>query len=163
GGSEGLSEVGPSFRDGTRVAGANPAIWSDIFATNRDAVAGEIDAIATRLTAAAELIRAGELEALDPWHRGAGEDRRRLLEAGRPGGRLRELRMTVENRPGIVAEIALALGREGVNIEDMALYPAADMRTGAISLWVGGDGEAERTAAILRGLGHSVALVSEGG
>jgi prephenate dehydrogenase len=68
--------------------------------------------------------------------------------------------MTVENRPGIVAEIALALGRDGVNIEDMALYPAADMRTGAISLWVAGDREAERAAGILRGLGHSVALVS---
>src|SRR5256885_917215 len=38
--SERLSEVGPSFRDATRVAGANPAIWSDIFATNREAVAG---------------------------------------------------------------------------------------------------------------------------
>jgi prephenate dehydrogenase len=162
GGAEGLSEVGPSFRDGTRVAGANPAIWSDIFATNRVAVAGEIDAIAARLADAAELIRGGEIDALDAWHRAAGEDRRRLLEAGRPGGPLRELRMTVENRPGIVAEIALALGGKGVNIEDMALYPAADMRTGAISLWVAGDGEAERTAALLRGLGHSVALVSRG-
>ncbi len=49
-----------------------------------------------------------------------------------------ELRVSVENRPGTVAEIALALGRAGVNIEDMALYPAADMRTGAVSLWVAG-------------------------
>jgi prephenate dehydrogenase len=159
-GSEWLAEVGPSFRDATRVAGANPAIWGDIFATNREAVAGEIDAIADRLGEAAQLIRAGEPDALDAWHRAAGEDRRRLLQAGRPGGPLRELRMTVENRPGIVAEIALALGRDGVNIEDMALYPAADMRTGAISLWVAGDREAERAAGILRGLGHSVALVS---
>ena len=37
--SERLPEVGPSFRDTTRVAGANPAIWGDIFATNREAVA----------------------------------------------------------------------------------------------------------------------------
>jgi prephenate dehydrogenase len=158
--SERLSEVGPSFRDATRVAGANPAIWSDIFATNREAIAGEIDAIAGRLGGAAELIRGGDHAALDAWHRAAGEDRRRLLEVGRPGGTLRELRMTVTNRPGIVAEIALALGREGVNIEDMALYPAADMRTGAISFWVAGDDEAERAAVIVRDLGHSVALVS---
>ena len=34
-----LPEVGPSFRDTTRVAGANPAIWGDIFATNSEAVA----------------------------------------------------------------------------------------------------------------------------
>src|SRR5262245_42987112 len=42
--SERLPEVGPSFRDATRVAGANPAIWGDIFAGNREAVASEIDA-----------------------------------------------------------------------------------------------------------------------
>jgi prephenate dehydrogenase len=158
---ERLSEVGPSFRDATRVAGANPAVWTDIFATNREAVAGEVDAMSARLAEAAELIRDGGIEAVDAWHRAAGEDRRRLLEAAHPAGALRELRMTVTNRPGIVAEIALALGREGVNIEDMALDPAADMRTGAISVWVAGDEEAERAARIVRGLGHSVALVPE--
>ena len=52
-------------------------------------------------------------------------DRRRLLEAGLAGGPVHELRVAVPNRPGVVAEIALALGRAGVNIVDMALYPAA--------------------------------------
>ena len=54
----------------------------------------------------------------------------------------------------MVAEIALALGRERVNIEDMALYPATDMSTGAITLWVAGAEEAERAAEVVRGLGH---------
>jgi prephenate dehydrogenase len=57
-----------------------------------------------------------------------------------------------------VAEIALALGRAGVNIEDMALYPAPDMRTGAVSLWVAGDAEAARAAEIVRGMGHSASI-----
>jgi prephenate dehydrogenase len=61
-----------------------------------------------------------------------------------------------------VAEIALALGRAGVNIEDMALYPAADMRTGAVSLWVAGPDEAERAAGIVRELGHTVSVVASG-
>ncbi len=39
----------------------------------------------------------------------------------------------------------------------MALYPAADMRTGAISLWVAGADEAERAAEVVRGLGHTAA------
>jgi prephenate dehydrogenase len=159
-GSERLPEVGPSFRDATRVAGANPAIWTDIFATNREGLAAEIAAISARLAEAAELIREGDRSSVDSWHRSAGDDRRALLEAGSAGGTLRELRMTVSNEPGTVAEIALALGRERVNIEDMALYPAADMRTGAISIWVAGSGEAERAAEIVRGLGHSVSLVS---
>src|SRR5215208_3548864 len=132
--SERLPEVGPSFRDTTRVAGANPAIWEDIFAANADAVAEAIGDVQRRLGEAAELIRGGEKGDIGEWHRAAGDDRRRLLEAGMEGGALLELRVAVENRPGTVAEIALALGRERVNIEDMALYPAADMRTGAITL-----------------------------
>ncbi len=55
--SERMPEVGPSFRDTTRVAGSNPSIWGDIFASNRDAVADAVDSLGTRLQDAAELIR----------------------------------------------------------------------------------------------------------
>ncbi|MQA74959.1 MAG: prephenate dehydrogenase/arogenate dehydrogenase family protein [Solirubrobacterales bacterium] len=160
--SERLPEVGTSFRDTTRVAGANPRIWGDIFASNSEAVAAGIDAVAGRLAAAAELIRAGDADAVGEWHHRAGDDRRRLLESELAGGDLRELRVSVENRPGTVAEVALALGRAQVNIEDMALYPAPDMRTGAISIWIAGGEEAERAAGVVRGLEHVVAVVGGG-
>jgi prephenate dehydrogenase len=154
--SEHLPEVGPSFRDATRVAGANPAIWGDIFAGNREAVAAEIDAVVNRLNEAAELLRSGEGDAVTAWHERAGSHRRDLIEAEIAGGPLHELRVRVPNRPGILAELALALGRAGVNIEDMALYPAADMRSGAVSLYVAGDEEAARAEELVRDLGHDV-------
>jgi prephenate dehydrogenase len=84
--SERLPEVGPSFRDTTRVAGANPSIWIDIFASNREALAGEIDAVVERLGRAAELLRADDLEGLAEWHRAALADRRRLVETELVGG-----------------------------------------------------------------------------
>lgn len=160
--SERLPEVGRSFRDTTRVAGANPAIWTDIFAANSDAVAAEIDRVVERLREASRLIRAGDADAVESWHRDALGSRRRLLEADTGGGTLRELRVGVDNRPGVVAEIALALGRARVNIEDMALSPAADMSTGAISLWVSGAAEVERARAVMRELGHTAGLVGSG-
>ncbi len=154
--AEHLPEVGPSFRDATRVAGANPAIWGDIFAGNREAVASEIDATVARLTEAAELIRSGERDAVTKWHEQAGNRRRELIETEIAAGPLHEVRVRVPNRPGIVAEIALELGRAGVNIEDMALYPAADMTSGAISLYIAGDEETERAERLVRELGHDV-------
>lgn len=153
------AEVGRSFRDATRVAGANPAIWGDIYSTNSEAVAAEIDGVIEHLTAAADLVRAGDAEALANWQSAARDDRRTMLEADLAAAPLFELRIAVENRPGTVAEIALALGAAGVNIEDMSLFPAADQRTGAISLWIGGRGEAERAAEIVAGLGHKVAPI----
>ena len=160
--SERMPEVGRSFRDSTRVAGANPAIWGDIFAANRDAVAREIDAVVDRLRTVAELMRGGDTEAVAAWHHRALEDRRALLEGEGVGGPLHELRVVVDNRPGTVAEIALALGEAGVNIEDMALDPAADMHSGAITLWIAGAEEAERASEIVGRLGHSVSAVPRG-
>ena len=154
--AENLPEVGPSFRDATRVAGANPAIWGDIFAGNREAVAAEIDAAVARLTEAAELLRSGGTDDITAWHEQAGQHRRDLIETEIAGGPLHELRVRVPNRPGIVAEVALELGRAGVNIEDMALYPSADMTSGAISLYIAGDKEAERAERLVRDLGHDV-------
>jgi len=160
--SERMPEVGPSFRDTTRVAGANPAIWGDIFASNSEAVAEAVDAVAARLRDAAALIRAGERDAVAEWHAEAGADRRRLLEAELGGGPLRELRVVVANRPGTIAELALALGEAGVNIEDMALYPTPDMTSGAVTLWVSGADQAARAIALVRELGHTVSAVADG-
>ncbi len=69
--------------------------------------------------------------------------------------------MVVANRPGTVAELALALGEVGVNIEDMALYPAPDMTSGAVSLWVPGDEQAARAETLVRELGHTVSIVGD--
>jgi prephenate dehydrogenase len=161
--SERMPEVGPSFRDATRVAGANPAIWGDIFASNREAVAEAVEGVARRLEEAAALIRGGDRDAVREWHSAAAADRRRLLETELAGGPLRELRVVVANRPGTVAELALALGEAGVNIEDMALYPAPDMTSGAVSLWIPGDEQAARAERLVRELGHTVSVVGDGG
>jgi prephenate dehydrogenase len=157
--SERLPDIGPSFRDTTRVAGSNPAIWADIFASNRDAVADSVEAVARRLEGAARLIRDGDREAVAAWHAAAGDDRRRLLESELAAGPLQELRIVVANRPGTIAELALALGEAGVNIEDMALYPAPDMTSGAVTLWVAGPEGAAKAAELVRGLGHTVSVL----
>lgn len=151
-----LPRIGPSFRDGTRVAGANTDVWADIYLANRTAVADEIDAAVERLRAVSADLRGGDGDALRAWNDGAATDRRRLLEADLAAGPIHELRLTVPNRPGVVASVALALGRAGVNIVDLALAPAADMRSGAMTVWVAGDEAAERARGLIEELGFAV-------
>jgi prephenate dehydrogenase len=141
-GGEQLPPTGPSFRDATRVAGANPAIWPDIYLANRDAVLAAIDDATARLGEARDALLAGDADRLEAWQREAQAERRALLEAGLSGGPVRELRAAVPNRPGVIADIALTLGRAGINITDMALSPSPDNSQGEIALWV-----AERQAA----------------
>ena len=145
-----LPATGPSFRDATRVAGANPPLWRDIFLANREAMERELDAYLDALDAGARRpARRAMRPRLERWIEGARADRRRLLEADLAGGPVSEVRVAVPNRPGIVAQLALSIGEAGVNIVDMALYPAPDMRSGAIALWVAGEGSAERAVELV--------------
>jgi prephenate dehydrogenase len=147
---EALRHVGPSFRDATRVAGANTAMWADIYRANREAIVAELREYGRRIDAAVELLEAGD--GVESWNDDARAARHALLEAEVPGGSVHELRLIVPNRPGIVANVALALGKAGVNIVDMALAPAPDMRSGAMTLWIAGDAEAARADAVLADL-----------
>lgn len=152
-----LPRIGPSFRDVTRVAGANTDVWVDIYRANGAAIADEVDAAAERLRGVAADLRGEDAEALRAWNDGAAADRRRLLEADLAAGPIHELRLTVPNRPGVVASVALALGRAGVNIVDLALAPAADMRSGAMTVWVAGDEAAGSAGKLIEELGFPVA------
>jgi prephenate dehydrogenase len=152
-----LPSTGPSFRDATRVAGAPSAIWTDIYLSNRDALTAQIDATIDRLQTARAALAAGDRDAITAWNDVAAADRRRLLEAQLAGGDLHELRTSVPNRPGVVAQIALELGRAGVNITDMALYPASDMKEGVVALWVAGELATGRAQELIAGLGFPVA------
>ncbi|HET7049908.1 MAG TPA: prephenate dehydrogenase/arogenate dehydrogenase family protein [Solirubrobacteraceae bacterium] len=156
-GDERLPATGPSFRDATRVAGAPSAVWTDIYLSNRDALADEIDGMIARLGEVRDVLRAGDAERITAWNDDAASDRRRLLEGQLAGGPLFELRASVPNRPGVIAQLALELGRAGVNITDMALYPAADMSEGVVALWVAGEEPARRAQELVGRLGFPVA------
>src|ERR671914_387657 len=67
---EALRQVGPSFRDATRVAGANTRVWADIYRENRAALARELRSFAERRPGGAG---AGQ---------GGGEHRRHGARAG---------------------------------------------------------------------------------
>jgi prephenate dehydrogenase len=157
GGDQRLPATGPSFRDATRVAGASSEIWTDIYISNADVLAREIDRATERLQAVRELLLERDATSIRDWNENSAADRRRLLEAQLAGGELFELRVSVPNRPGVIAEIALELGRSGVNISDMALYPAPDMREGVVALWVAGEEGARHAEELLNGLGFPVA------
>jgi prephenate dehydrogenase len=150
-GSQGerLPATGPSFRDATRVAGANTGIWTDIYLANANALIARIDAVTQRLAAVRADLAAGDADAVSAWNDAASVDRRALLETQLAGGELVELRVPVSNRPGVVAQITLELSRAGVNIADLALYPAPDMSEGVVALWIRGEAAATRAEALL--------------
>ena len=149
-GGEAMPATGGSFRDATRVAGSNPELWAQIYAANAEALGAQLDQVIAILGT-----MRGRLDDLTAWQAAAADQRRALLEADAQGGPLAELRVFVPNRPGIVADLALALGRAGINIFDMSLAPTQDNRHGTVVLWVAA-GEAARAGALVAEKGLSV-------
>jgi prephenate dehydrogenase len=156
-GHEPLAAAGGSLRDMTRVAGANPRIWIDIFLDN----AGELrSALAEHRRRIEELERA--LDSRDAgwlarWIGEAAGNRRTLLEeAFSDVGELQRVSVHVPDRPGVLSGITQALGAEQINIEDFELQHLSPERGGTLSVLVAGEPEARRAAELLEAQGYSV-------
>jgi len=158
-GHEPLAAAGGSLRDMTRVAGANPRIWVDIFLENTAAVRGSLAEhrrLVEQLEAALEARDAGFLAR---WIGEAADNRRRMLEGAFPDpGELQQLRVHVPDRPGVLAGITQALGAQRINIEDFELHHVSPERGGTLTLLVTGEREAERAAAVLESQGYGVVV-----
>jgi len=158
-GHEALAAAGGSLRDMTRVAGANPRIWVDIFLDNADALAAALAEHRRRIEQVERALADGDAGFLARWIAEASGNRRRMLaEAYEQPGALQRLRVHVPDRPGVLAGITQALGAERINIEDFELQHMSRERGGTLTLLVGGEQEAERAAAILEAQGYHVVI-----
>jgi prephenate dehydrogenase len=79
----------PSLRDATRVAGANTAIWTDIYLANGPALIEAIDGAIGRLRDVREALAHGDADALAIWNERARAARQALLgeDSASPPGR----------------------------------------------------------------------------
>jgi prephenate dehydrogenase len=158
-GHEPLAAAGGSLRDMTRVAGANPRIWVDIFLDNAEALGGALAEHRRRVEQVERALAEGDAGFLARWIAEASGNRRRMLaEAYEQPGALQRLRVHVPDRPGVLAGITQALGAERINIEDFELQHMSRERGGTLTLLVGGEDEAARAAAVLEAQGYHVVI-----
>jgi len=165
-GHEPLLNAGGSLRDMTRVAGANPRIWVDIFLDNAAAVRDALAEHRRRIEQVEAALEGGDAGFLARWIGEAAGNRRRILEgAYDDAGALHQVRVHIPDRPGVIAGITQALGAERINIEDFELQHISPERGGTVTLLVTGENDARRAAELLEGQGYGVvvsAVLDEG-
>src|SRR5262249_12563412 len=83
-GHEPLAHAGGSLRDMTRIAGANPRIWIDIFLDNADAVRDALQEHRRRIEQVEAALEQGDAGFLARWIGEAAGNRRRMLEREYP-------------------------------------------------------------------------------
>jgi prephenate dehydrogenase len=140
------------FRDLTRLAASNPALWSDILLANHEAIAEAIDLYTERLTRLRDEIvgeRGSDVEATFDEAK-----RARLRLAAKPTVRagVAVLQIEVPDRPGALANLTAVLGEGDVNIEDLQIVHSPEGGRGTVHLTVAADA-AERAASVLVDVG----------
>jgi prephenate dehydrogenase len=70
-----LSLAGPGFRDFTRIAASDPAIWRDILMSNREEILKQSMRFRHTLDALEHVMRSGNTDALEDLIKGASESR----------------------------------------------------------------------------------------
>ena len=158
-GHEPLAAAGGSLRDMTRVAGANPRIWVDIFLENTEALRGALGEHRRRLEQLEAALEARDAGFIARWIGEASDNRRRMLEQAFPDpGDLHQLRVHMPDRPSVLAGITQALGAQRINIEDFELHHVSPERGGTLTLLITGEDEARRAAELLGAQGYGVVV-----
>jgi prephenate dehydrogenase len=158
-GHDPLSSAGGSLRDMTRVAGANPRIWVDIFLENAEALRGALGEHRRALEQVESALESGDAGFLARWIGEAVLNRRGMIrEAYGDPGQLHRLRVHVPDRPGVLAGITQALGAERINIEDFELHHVSPDRGGTLTVLVAGEEEAARASSVLEAQGYGVVV-----
>jgi prephenate dehydrogenase len=156
-GHDAVAAAGGSLRDMTRVAGANPRIWVDIFLANREPVLGALAEHRRRIDQLERALGSGDAGYLARWiAEAAGHRRRMLAEAHRDPGALQRLRVHVPDRPGVLAGVTQALGAARINIEEFDLQHFSPQRGGILTITVSGEDAAARAAELLEAQGYAV-------
>jgi prephenate dehydrogenase len=160
GGREALRSAGPSFADLTRVAGSNPPLWADILLANRDALADALAEHGLRLADVRAALAAGDREWLLRFMREAAAGRERLQAAEAvPWERPWRVVVGVPNRPGVISEIATALGHAHLNIEDLTVRTGPSGGEGELSLVLAGEAAAREAERLIAERGYGVVAV----
>ena len=158
-GHEPLAAAGGSLRDMTRVAGANPRIWIDIFLENAEALRSALGEHRRRIEQLEAALAQGDAGFLARWIAEAAANRRRMLESAYADpGALQRVRVHVPDRPGVLAGITQALGAERINIEDFEFQHLSPERGGVLTMLVASDEQARRAAELLEAQGYGVVV-----
>jgi len=141
------------FRDMTRVAAGDPAIWPGLCLANREAIMATIDQVEEDLTVIRSALAVGDGAQLEAFLTTAAAARRALPARLPVPAALVELRVPISDRPGSLAEVATTASDLGVNVVDLQIAHSIEGGAGVLQLTVDA-ASVERLEAALQARGY---------
>ena len=124
------------FRDMTRIAAGDPAIWPDVLFENREAVCATLLAIEERLNDLRDALLARDRPTLEASLTSAALARRQLPGRALSSEDMAYLRVLVADRPGSLAQVTVTASEMLVNIYDIEIAHSVEGDRGTLLLSV---------------------------
>lgn len=151
--------VAGGFRDMTRIAASKPELWIDICMANKDFIIKRLEDYSSRISDLVKILGNEDYEALRHKFEKARKSRIELsLKAGREIEELFDVSIPVPDKPGVISGITTAVGKVGVNIEDISITHPLMGEKGILTLKILGEENAKKAAVQIRALGFSPAV-----
>ena len=146
------------FKDSTRIAAGSPELWCGIAFDNKDALSDGLDEIRGIIGAFADALASDDRAALTVLLADAAAARRALPAAWVPSSeRLLEVRIPMEDRPGVVAEVTTVTSSVGCNIQSIEIDHVTE-DSAVLSLVLTDEGDIGQLSAQLINAGFSVSF-----
>jgi prephenate dehydrogenase len=151
--------AGASLREMTRLAGANAAVWSDIFLGNADEIAAALSGLRASLDELETALSGGDRASIEASIAAAAAARERMESFAyrTEPGQLNRIRVRVPDQPGVLARITQILGAAQINLEDFELRHVSPEYGGVLVILVAGSDNAARARELLRREGYAAA------
>jgi prephenate dehydrogenase len=124
------------FRDMTRIAAGDPAIWPDICVQNRSGILDVLDRLLSALGEVRDVVASGDRATMLGVLERARHARVNLPAGALSSDTTSEVRVPVLDRPGVLAEVTTLFGEMGVNIYDLEIAHSAEGDRGVLVLVV---------------------------
>ncbi len=146
------------FKDSTRIAAGSPELWCGIAFDNREALGAGLAEIQGIIASFADALSAGDRARMTALLAEAAEARRALPAAWVPSTeRLLEVRIPMEDRPGVVAEVTTVTSSVGCNIQSIEIDHVTE-DSAVLSLVLTDEGDIGQLSAQLINAGFSVSF-----
>ena len=146
------------FKDSTRIAAGSPELWCGIAFDNKDALSDGLDEIQGIIGAFADALASDDRASLTTRLADAAAARRALPAAWVPSSeRLLEVRIPMEDRPGVVAEVTTVTSSVGCNIQSIEIDHVTE-DSAVLSLVLTDEGDIGQLSAQLINAGFSVSF-----
>lgn len=143
------------FRDITRIASSDPALWAGISLESGEALSVALADMIAGLEAFRCALNSRDHAALQKFFASASEKRAWVPQQGvGPLISDEQILINIEDKPGVLAQLTSLLSEARINIHNLSIQDARQFEGGQVRLFISSPTEAARARELLREAGY---------